>query len=477
MHFLRYVRRRDSVSSRGRGGVGLTGWRALIAGAALLVAAPNPRHAAFAPPTARRVRTQVADYRIGYLPAPERATEYAWTAHHYDRIVLDWGDAVSMPQYRRLNTGAQIERYALSWTVIQPTSPTAANIAATYYPDLVSWYASHPQHQLERAFLHRAGCSGGAGCRVSFHLWKDDRWALNPGDAGLRAYQVSRLMRVAADADGLFLDEHGSGDFEPLFKAQSMEYPSRVVYERDIVTMLRDIRAALAPRKHVIINTATYVTEWDAEMVRAAGGSNGEHFNDAIFPEMERRWAFAEANLAAGASMAIGHAADPAAGFGAGNYASPLERQRMWELASYYLIAPVNPGALYLNPNGSAWSRPFATTWFGALDVDIGAARPRERGGAGPSRRVQAEGVDGAGQQYRVWSRDYSNALVLVRPLIAWPGKRTGDETAVSVALPQGAQYRLLRGAGQAGPALSSILLRGAEAAILMKISDPVGRR
>ncbi|MDB4873863.1 MAG: hypothetical protein JWM41_309 [Gemmatimonadetes bacterium] len=414
-----------------------------------------------ATPRFPHIRTEINDYRIAYLPSPARAAEYAWTAQHYDRIVLDWGDAVSMPVYRRLSPSAEIYRYALSWTVIQPASPTAPNIAATYYPDMQAWYAAHRDYDLERALLHRPGCGPTPACRVSFKIWKDDRWAINPGDPGLRAYQRHRLARLAADADGLFLDEQGSGDFEPLFKARAAEYSDAASYQRDMISMLREIRSALGTNKGLLINTATYVTPWDAELARAAGGAHGEHFNDPVFPEMERRWTFAESVLASGASMHLTPPdGPPPREYSNGGYETPLERWQLWELASSYLIAPLRPGLLFFNANGSSGSQAFSAAWFKAIETNVGAPSG--------ARRVLSQGNDRAGRPYRVWARDYGNALVLVRPVISWQSRSYGDDTAADVALP-GSGYHLLHADGTRGPSVSTIALRAGEAAILMK--------
>jgi hypothetical protein len=407
------------------------------------------------------LRTEIADYRISYQPAgPARDAEYLWTAQHYDRIVLDWGDIGSVPVYRRLNPTAQIFRYAIDWTVMQPTSTSAPNIAAPYYADMTAWFAVHPAYSLEGAFLHRANCGATLACRVAFKIWTDDRWAINPGDAGLRAYQRDRLTRLATDADGLFLDEQGSGDFDPLTKLAVAEYPDFAAYQRDLVGLIADERAALAG-KQLVINNSTYISAWDADMVRAAGGSHGEYFNNPTFAEMEARWTFADNALAAKATLSMGPSGALPASYSAGGYGSVLERAHLWNLASYYLVAPATPGLLYLNVNGSTWNQPYASTWFSAIEANIGVPSA--------ARRVASQGTDPSGRAYRVWARDYTNALVLVRPIISWSPQSYGDETAVNVALPADYDYRLLHDDGTLGPVITAIALRASESAILVK--------
>jgi hypothetical protein len=432
----------------------ITRWLGL---AALLVAGAAPA----VPGRYPHIRTQISDYRIGYLPAPERRAEYQWTAQHYDRIIIDWGDDVSLREYRHTAPATEIYKYALEWTVIQPSSAGKPNVAATYYPDMLGWYAAHQQYDIERAFLHRSGCNAPAACRLSFRIWKDDRWAVNPGDAGLRAYARQRVAALARDADGLFLDEHGSGDFEPLLALHPAEYPRRDAYERDVVALLADLRLAIGSNKHLLINTATYITPWDKAMAGAAGGVHGEYFNGAGFADMEARWSFADALLAQGVTMDVTPANGFPKGYSAGNYGSPPERRSMWDLASYYMMAPSRPGLLALNVNGSTWAHAYTETWLPAIATDVGVPTA--------PRRVMAQGTDGKGQTYRVWSRPFARALVLIRPVTSWSAQAFGDPSGVTVTLPRDGEYHLLRGNGALGPTVTSILLRDSESAILVR--------
>jgi hypothetical protein len=410
------------------------------------------------------IRTQVSDYRISYLSSALRSGEYEWSARHFDRITLDFGDRGSVPVYRRLNPTAEILRYALNWTVVRPGELRADDPAVGYYSHMRDWYARHQQYRLEDAFLHdRSRCDSGApsvDCRITFKIWTTNRWALNLGDPGLRAYQRERLASVASDVDGLFLDEHSSGDFRSnLDIGRTLEYRDWAAYERDMLALLRTVRGALAPRKRILLNTATYTTSFDAQMVGVAGGTHAEAFNNPFYPQMERRWRFAESVLAAGAWMDFPAGGDTPASYTRGNSGTPAARRRLWELASYYLIAPAAPGPLAYNP-GVKSKQPFAEQWVAAAEVDVG--RPRG------ARRVFAEGRDRSGRAYRVWARDYDGAFVLVRPIADWGRGSYGDETSVEVRLPPRYAYRPLQADGRVGPPVTRVLLRSSEAAILL---------
>ena len=78
------------------------------------------------------LRLQMTDYRIQYLAdAAARSAEYAWSARHFDLLILDWGDARSVPEYRRLMPGAELYRYVLTWTVALTGSNVPTDPAVT----------------------------------------------------------------------------------------------------------------------------------------------------------------------------------------------------------------------------------------------------------------------------------------------------------------------------------------------------------
>jgi hypothetical protein len=429
---------------------------------------PSPVPADYSPisPHWPHIRLHVTDYRIQYQPREKRAGEYEWVARRFDRILLDAGDRKSVPEYRRLNPKAEIYRYALNWTVIRPGEDRNLDVSVSYYREMEQWYARHPQFRLEDAFLHDRGrCAGEKKtelCRLTFKIWTQMRWAVNPGDPGLRAFQRERVANVIADADGLFVDEHSSGDIRgKLTPGQVLEYHDWASYERDMVGLLRELRAGVGPRKRLTLNTHTHLSPFDQQMVVAAGGAHLEDFNNPFFAEMEKRWTFAESLINRGANVTLSQPEPDATprDYSPGNSKSPLHRRRLWELGSYYLIAPARVGALTFSP-GAKWKWAFAGQWWGAVEFDVG--KP-----VGP-RRVHAEGRDPTGKPYRVWAREYERALVLVRPVINWGRQSFGDESAVDVTVPQGPRNRPLSADGRLGAPVGRMRLRVSEAAILV---------
>ena len=414
------------------------------------------------------IRVQISDYRIQYQSDPtERATEYKWTAGHVDFVTLDAGDPRSIAQYRLYNPKESIIRYALNWTVIQP-GQEAENNSTTYNDHMQAWYAAHPQYSLENAFLHDASeCPAGTpktpSCRLSFKIWTQNRWAINPSDPGLRAYQASRLSEVAADADGLFLDEHASGDMQDAIGSKSItEYPNWSQYQSDMVGLLSFLHTALGPSKRIVINTSSYTSAWDGQMTTAAGNGHSEGLNDPFRADMEQRWTYLEQMLAAGNGMDLVGGGDMPANYTAGNSSDAASRQQLFKLASYYLVQPSTVDLLHFS-FVNQWDQPFSTRWLKSIEVDVGQP-------IGP-RNIAGEGTDPSGHSYRIWARDFQNAIVLVRPLIDWSQTTYDDGTAMTITLPPGDEYLPLNSDGTVGAPTDRVTLRASEAAIVLRKS------
>ena len=138
-------------------------------------------------------------------------------------------------------------------------------------------------------------------------------------------------------------------------------------------------------------------------------------------------------------------------------------RTQLAALAYYYLVA--DPDRTFLmffggaNP-ASSW----AEHWSPAAAVDVGAPT----GGM----RVFATGVDPLSPSltYKVFARNYANALVLYKPLSYATGIGEGTlntQTATTHSL--GGNYRRVNADGTLGPVINSISLRNGEGAVLIK--------
>jgi hypothetical protein len=412
------------------------------------------------------IRVQVTDYRITYQTnAATRDAEYQWAGAHGDDILLDASDSRSVPKYRQYDPNGKVTRYVLDWSLIRPGSEPE-NTSTAYSSHMQQWYTAHAQYQLETAFLHDASkCAGGANtsaCRVTFTIWNSPRWALNPGDAGARAYQKDRFREVSSDADGLFLDEHGSGDFnDNLASLRLVEYPNYATYKTNMVSWLSDLKAAVAPKK-LFVNTATYISPWDVQLAQAAGGAHAEGINNPFRADLEARWDFLDALTKSGTTAEMVPAGDTPANYTAGNSATPLARRQLFQLASYYMVVPTPTDNLRFNW-GPNWTTPFSTQWYKAIEVDVG--KPLT------DRHVLGQGTDPAGHAYRIWVRDFENAIVIVRPVIEWSAQSYDDATAMTITMPAGDTYLPLHTDGMLGAPTDRATVRTGESVILVRKS------
>jgi hypothetical protein len=354
--------------------------------------------------------------------------------------------------------------YALQFTVQLPGQKSAGdNVASGYFADMLQWYGSHRQYDIESAFLHRGGHD--AAHRVQVKIWDSQRFAINPGDAGQRAYQVDRLSRVAQGEDGVFLDEFGGG-MSGVSKPTD-EFATPAAYMTSETELIAKVHEAIKPR-FLLINIGEYWTPADSAIVVAGGGAHLERTNFTFTDRLPARWTQIDNLLAMNVYtefVTLWTYTDwmrarnsNFKSFAGGMYSSQIERGQLMQLASYYMAGPADPSRYSLDMQNMWDVRP-DTAWMAAVEVDVG--HPRE------VRHSIASGTDAAGQKYRIYARDFDHAYVVIRPQSDWRPQIYADSTGVVVPLP--ASMRPLRRDGSLGAAVRSVTLRNVEAAILFK--------
>lgn len=365
-------------------------------------------------------------------------------------------------QWKAVNPTILHFPYALQFTVQQPGQKNASdNIASSYFADMLQWYASHRQYDIENAFLHRGGHD--VAHRVQVKIWDSQRFAINPADAGQRAYQVDRLSRVAQGEDGVFLDEFGGG-MSGVSKPTD-EFTTAAAYMTAETELIAKVHDAIKPRL-LLINIGEYWTPADSAIVVAGGGAHLERTNYPFNDRLAARWTQIDNLLAMNVYtefVTLWTYSDwvrsrTFKSFAGGMYSSQLERGQMLQLASYYMAVPADPSRLSLDMQNMWDVRP-DTAWMAAVEMDVG--HPRE------VRHSIATGTDAAGQKYRIYARDFDHAYVVIRPQVDWRPQIYADSTGIDVPLP--APMRPLRRDGSLGAAVRSVTLRNVEAAILFK--------
>ncbi|HMI57002.1 MAG TPA: hypothetical protein VK511_03055, partial [Gemmatimonadaceae bacterium] len=355
--------------------------------------------------------------------------------------------------------------YTLVWTVIVPNSKSAPSLGTVYYSDMVAWYHAHASYHIEDAFLHRAGAARDSSGRKVVPIWDSQRWMINPGDAGARAYQVDRFQRITATEGGAFVDE-ASSDMTG-HTASTIEYPAASSFEAPMTATFAAIKHGMGS-KTLMLNTAEYTKPFDRANVLAAGAVHMERMNNAFFSGTSQTWQWIESLTSQGVLVdfvtiySSQYVNTIPATYPHGNSATGAQRMKLWELASYYMVVPSTPQDLVLQLE-NAWSSPYSSLWIRAQEANIGhPVSPRV---------LASRGTDPLGNSYALYSRDMDKALVIMRVNQGWGSHSYTDGTAVTIPLPTTDQWVPLNADGTLGSPVTSVTLRNVEAAILLKKS------
>ena len=298
--------------------------------------------------------------------------------------------------------------------------------------------------------------------RLHYPNYGPNRLVVNPTPAAVKDWAADYQQRYLAQfpqADGIFVDN--SNGRLPTGGAAVIEPTAG--YTAEYTALVAGVRAAL-PGDLVFANTVG--GRADTNPVAAAATGAVEEF---LLRPMQVTWSAVRdtADLVAGRLAADDPAPYVILDTHPGGGGTPTDpRTQLGALAYYYLVAdPDRTFVMFFggdNPS-AAWS----DTWIGAAEVNVG--RP------GGAMTVFASGLDPANPdlEYRVYGRDYGNALVLFKPRSYKLGRGTGttaDATATSHALI--GSYRTVHADGSLGPVVldPTIKLRNGEGAILLKV-------
>ena len=408
-----------------------------------------------ASPHWQHISTMMTDFYYGWNSA-----ERSWAGQHYDYAMSGSGSA-----WRAVNPTVGHLPYTLEWSVIIPSSHSTASLGTVYYSDMVAWYHAHSSYSIETAFVHRGGSAGDSASRLVVMIWDSQRWIINPADQGALAYQVDRFQRVTASESGAFVDEASSDMTGHV--AGSLEYPTASSFEAPQTAAFAAIKRGMGS-KILMINTAEYTKPFDRANVLAAGAVHMERMNNALTAGIPQTWQWVESLTNQGvlvdfvtlyASQYVNSIPNT---YPHGNSATPAQRMKMWELASYYMVVPSSPATLTLQLENE-WSLPYSSLWLRAQEANIG--HPLS------ARLLASRGTDPLGQAYAVYTRDMDRALVVMRINQGWGAHSYVDATAVTIPLPSTDQWLPLNGDGTLGAPVTSVTLRNVEAAILVKKS------
>jgi hypothetical protein len=294
--------------------------------------------------------------------------------------------------------------------------------------------------------------------RLFYPYYGQMRFASNPSNAGFAKWAAAyhqKLLTAMPLAEGFFLD-NANGKV-PTGEAKVIEPTD--TYAEDIGVVVGAITRVVSP-KILIANTAG----GNASATPTAAASTGVFEEFALRPT-EASWAsfndlasLVESRLAADSpSPYVILDSLP------GSFDLKSDRVKMGTLAYYYLLS--DPKKTFLTfYGGFSPSAAWADTWIKAAETNVGQPTG--------SFTTFAKGQDPENKalEYRVFKRDYGNAMVLYKPRSYNQGVGTGtarDATATTHQL--GGRYRVLNADGSQGPVVTQITLRNGEGAVLMK--------
>lgn len=160
----------------------------------------------------------------------------------------------------------------------------------------------------------------------------------------------------------------------------------------------------------------------------------------------------------------------PRTAYGGG---TTTKREAIYNNLCFYYVARSDSTWFFARPDpGNAYgvflNSGFDTlAWIPAMEHDLGNPVGHYQlldSGASP---------DQSGAEYKIWSRQYEQGLVLIRPRDGFDAAWGESSTAIEVDL--GGSYRLLNADGTLGPETTSIALRGAAGAVLLPASGQEG--
>lgn len=349
-----------------------------------------------------------------------------------------------------------------------------------------------------------------AACRVQTYIWTAKRWVANVANASWQQWFADHLINEmtlnssgqSVPVDSLELDEHGPGfsltmgiGYQTIILSGGgvREYYSYiprnyktsgfynydfldVLYNTDVVNWLSYVQSRLAAAgKTLQVNVAGYILEPKGQaQALAAKGVLTEHVSsaDVIIGASQYQQYLTNINQVTAAGGLVNLSGDGCTagptGYTAGSYPTSTSRYQMWNLADYYLMKePLGSGGIvYFNPNlciqpGSATPLSFENDWLAAFERDVGQPQA--------ATSVVKQGAIACDPQgYKVFGRQYDQALVLLRPRDGANCTDYGDSTAVSVPLPT--TMAILQPDGTLSAPMTSVPVRNAEAVILFPV-------
>lgn len=470
---------------------------------------------------------------LKYLPSGTIKTSgQAWFAGHIDMmetamdtLVYRYADGTESSTMKSLNSTFKTYGYDFDLTMCQHIGCYGGgqtNTVATTSPEKYFLHFSEDTHlkfvaldgSTVAADVFVPGCPDSGpttfSCRAQEYMWTDARWPVNVKDTSWQQWYAAQLLdETMHDAnnrpntiDGIFLDEHGIGyAFSHAIGTQTIilsgggirEYQGQkpqnisglpqdaldIQYTADVNSWLAYARSRFdAVEKFLMPNTAEYFMNplLFTENVAAKGVYTEllhapDHFRFGASMYQQFISQVQQLSAAGGiVQLAYGPCDSGPNGYTAGDYSTTRERYSMWNLASYYMTRefPSDSGRVYFDPNlcvNPEGPNPldFEQQWLTAYENDVGT--PLD------TATIYQHGTQSCDpQEYAVFARHYTKALVLVRPRGGYGCTDYSDASAVNVDLPS--SMVMLNPDGSTSAPMESVVIRNGEAVILFPSPD-----
>jgi hypothetical protein len=435
------------------------------------------------------------DYR--YSPASTAATESEWNIKHFDMTDIDRYKYVDNTTF---NPKLQTIVYMLDMTMLQDLDLNGEIASWQYYA------TTHPD--AESVFMHYAedtvignttfqGCpvTPVPSCRVIFFQGNDMRYMINPNSPAANSFYTWFWNNLTTTPNqyghyhsGVFLDEHAPyppSIGTPTSGGKLLEYGMRAddprfapMYQQNMTNFLAAQRTGSNPGTIVMPNIANWMSEqslWDQSF--AASGMFAEFIlnPDTLKDSFTILWDKTKQLNAQGkyavysTHVRLDHVPPELfptyKNYTTGSYATVGDREKIMELAAYYMGKDPANKLTYFNILGCyGWAtneQPnwnYTYCWTKAIETDIG--QPIS------DYYVLSSGTDVSGY-YQIYARNFTKAWVIFKPRGDWQYDIYNDSTATVVHLPQ--IMTPIDGSGNPMTPTNQFTLRSSEAAILLK--------
>ncbi len=294
--------------------------------------------------------------------------------------------------------------------------------------------------------------------RLFYPYYGQMRFVLDPTQPAVQAWAVqyeTQFLNANPLAGGIFMDN--SSGANPIAGIPVLE--STATYSSDYSAMLGAIDRSIAPR-WIMANTSNGGVGTDQVVEQTAAT-----MEESAIRAMNSTWAqFTDlASTVAHYQALTNPAAYLVLDSTSTGGAETDPRTQIATLAYYYLIG--NPQTTFLMLwGGEAPASTWTQHWFNALSFNVGLPE------GGYSLFATGQDPSNTALTYNIYQRQYTNALVLYKPLSYTLGVGTGTtaaNTATTVQL--GGTYQLLNADGTLGPPITSISLLNGQGAVLIK--------